>query len=665
MKIRAFVCVVLCAFASVVSASGTVSGIVRDANTNAPLDNVQVAIIPAGGGAAWTTTDATGAYSVAVDAGSYYVRASASDFLAELYPNAVCRLQNGYGIDDCDLASAQQISVSDGANLANIDLALSKGGSIAGVVRNDVNQPIGASVMLYDSAGNEFRTGNTDNYGHYKFATLAPGAYRVQAQAGAAQMYKLLTCDGPLHQHCDLTQATTLTVTSAAEDFISIDFVLPHLASVEGTVATEDSGPLAGAVVAVLDANGNLWEWAYPDSFGHYVASTLGIGTYYLYATNQDYFSQIYQGIDCPADCTQSLSSATPIVISADSQRLTADFLLHSLPRVHGHVHDAASGLPLANVQIAVSATPPATFWQAASTLTDMFGEYSMVIPPGSYYLWAMSLDHVDKVYPDVICNAYSTFGSYPDCDVSTAVLVSVAPGKSLGAFDFALNASSAVKGRAIIRAGAGSDVGAFVTVYAFDTTGTPVAHAPTDTSGNFVLGDLSPGTYFAVAAQNDQNYVEQLWKQTDCPNTCSPTTGTPIVVGQGATVSGVDFQLTSRNAIVGRVTDTLGAPVGGALVDVFGTTDDAYLGSGIADAEGYYIAAAQAGASYFVATEAGSGFEDQVYSGIACPLGSAYYGLCPLTNATAVSLPQASTQPHIVNFFLQRGNEIFGDGFD
>ena len=228
---------------------------------------------------------------------------------------------------------------------------------------------------------------------------------------------------------------------------------------------------------------------------------------------------------------------------------------------------------------------------------------------------------------------------------------------------------TSSIEGRAIVRAGNGSDLPAYATVSVFDAAGTVVGQTFTDASGNYTVADLPAGTYFAGATDaggvGSGNYVQQFWQQIDCPSACPPTSATPIVLTQGLTASDIDFVLTSRNSVVGRVTDGLGSPISGALVDLFSSTDGSYKASGIADAQGYYAAIAQSGASYFVATEAGNGYYDQVYLGISCPLGPAYYGLCPFDNATAVSLTTGSTQPHIVDFMLQSNDPIFKDDFE
>jgi hypothetical protein len=202
--------------------------------------------------------------------------------------------------------------------------------------------------------------------------------------------------------------------------------------------------------------------------------------------------------------------------------------------------------------------------------------------------------------------------------------------------------------------------------VNVYDTNGTEVAQAQTDTLGNYLVRDLPSGTYFAYA-QGDYStqYIPQIWQQMDCLSTCDPTTGTPIPVTANTAVGGIDFQLSRLDAIVGRVTNALGDPIGGTVVDLFDSTNGNYVGSGVADVQGYYVAQAFLDNSYYVATEGGNSYVDQLYSGVSCPLGPAYYGLCPFNSATSVTLSSFDTQPHIVDFVLQSNDPIFANGFE
>jgi hypothetical protein len=191
-------------------------------------------------------------------------------------------------------------------------------------------------------------------------------------------------------------------------------------------------------------------------------------------------------------------------------------------------------------------------------------------------------------------------------------------------------------------------------------------ASALTDSLGNYQVNDLAPGSYHAVASGNyGINYVQQAWNHVDCLNDCDPTTGTAISVGQAATVSDIDFSVAWRDAVVGRVTNDAGEPVSGVIVDMFYGASGNYQGSGVSDASGHYAAYPFGVGPYFVATEAGGAYVDQVYSQIDCPNGPAYYGLCSLTGAAQVTVGGAGTQPHIVNFVLAPQGTIFRNGFE
>src|SRR6185369_5655038 len=97
--------------------------------------------------------------------------------------------------------------------------------------------------------------------------------------------------------------------------------------------------------------------------------------------------------------------------------------------------------------------------------------------------------------------------------------------------------------------------------------------------------------------------------------------------------------------------------------IDLFDAST-AHIATGESDAAGYYAASFSAGAStFYVATDA-DGYVNEIYSGIACISGPAYFGECPFTGATLVPMPYQNTIPRIVNFALQP-DAIFGSGFE
>lgn len=653
--------------------SATISGTVTSATTGLPIAGIQI-ILPLSDGFGYGDlefTDQNGNYSASVAAGTYYLRAQTVAYVSELYPDASCLPgYYPYGTDGCNIANAQTITVATGDIVAGIDLSLSSGHSVLGQVRDTDNTPLPASIALFDSGGNMLLSSNSDSVGHYSIATLPAGTYRIEAQASGYgyQMYDHIACGGALQTQCNLQQATAITI--ANQDVSGVNFSVPLLATIQGDVLGANSTPLANSTqVTVLDSFGDAVVWTYTSSNGHYIAGPLAPGQYYAFASSTGYFSQLFNAVDCAQNCTQNLAAATPISIIQTGQQAQASFQLHLLPVVHGHVQDEGSGLPLANVIVAASPNPPGNFYQVGWAMTDGDGNFALTnIPAGRYYLWARSDDHIDQVYSGIACEALYSYFFQPtaNCDVTGAILLTISPQQTPGAFDFSLEPSSSINGSAITRAGAGSDLPANVEVDIFNGAGNAVAATSTDASGNYAVSDLPPGVYFAKAKNiYGQSYIEQIWQQMDCPSACAPTTGTPIALAQGMTDTGIDFWMTRRDAVVGRVTDPVGAPIGGALVDLFDSGTGNYVGSGVADAQGYYAAPGNLGYSYFAGTEAGTGYVDQVYAGISCPLGSAYYGLCSLTNATAIGLSNTSSQPHIVNFVLQLPDKIFANGFE
>jgi len=654
----------------VASATTSISGTITDSISGLPLSYASVMAIDTTQSSSWVSTsaDQAGHFILPVSAGSYYVMARDTDYVTELYPNAMC----GFGawvnnLTPCDTAHATPVTVANGASVSDIDVALGHGHQIAGSIRDDGNQPIASAyVTLYNAAGDSLVNAYSDSLGRYAFRTLADGSYKVGAIANGfgSQLYDHVDCSGPLKTQCDLSQGAAITI--AGSDVSNANFNLVTLASIRGTV----SGPVNGYTtqICVVDAVGNPVLCTNPDYTGHFTAGPLPLGTYYAQAASNGFFSQIYDGIDCPGTCALSIASAVPIVISQIGQIAAADFNLHPLPAVHGHVSDAISGLPLANVLIYASVLPP----QGASgysASTDGNGNFTLTnVDAGRYYVLAQSNDHLDQIYPAVPCEQVGS-PYYPGtaCDVTGATLLTIAPGAPPPNLDFALLPSSSITGRVMLRAGPGADLPASTEVAAYDGSGRFVASANTDALGNYTIDDLSPGTYYAQAASSYYYYdqMPQVWQDIDCPSACAPTTGTPIVVPAQGTVSDIDFSIVRRGAIVGRVVNDAGKPLSGVIVDTFWSNSGVYNGSGLTDALGYYVAPGNTGYAFFVATEAGSDYVDQAYSGVNCPLGPVFFGQCPLTAATPVSLSGYSVNPTIVNFVLYSKDTIFAGGFD
>ena len=656
--------------------AGTISGNVRDAKTAQPISGIYVSAYVSAQSQyeffAEAYTDSGGNYTLMPSqTGSVYVVASAPGHLVQLYPSGYCPFSSYYSFDinSCDFSHAQALTITATSNTKNVNFSLSTGAQISGQVRDAGNEPLTASVGLY-TANNYNSIGvSADAAGHYSFKTLPPGEYFLLAQDNgySSQYYDHVDCSGDLYMTCDISTATTITVGST--DVSGIDFTLQKLSSFTGVLTSNGQQVGYYNYVDVLDSSGNLVASSNVDSStGRYVTQNVAPGTYYLYADGSGFYSQLYGGHDCLTSCAAEFAQGVSLTITATGQQIEADFNLDPLPSLQGNITDSKTGEPLPNVVVTLNYSPNAPYFSNVSGTSDVSGHYVVSsIQPAAYFVWAQSPDHIDEIYDGVPCEVPNYYSVQTHCDVSGATPLVVAPGQAtLPSADFALAPSGSITGNAIIRADAGSHIPAMtVGINLYDNTGIQIGQSSIDAAGNYAILDLASGTYYAVATSvYSYQYVNQMWQNRDC-SSCVPTTSTPIAVSQGQTIGDIDFQLTRIDAVVGRVTDAAGNPITGLVVDLFNTADNSYAGGVPADDQGNYVIAGTVGLSYFVATEAGGGYIDQIYSGISCPSGSAYDGRCSFHGAVPVNLQSNPTQPHIVDFVLQIGDRLFANGFD
>jgi hypothetical protein len=655
---------------SVAAAStGTISGKLTDAATGQPLSAAIVTAFSSAGGY-WSSVGSflSGDFSIDVYPGTYYVMAQDDQHAAILYPGVVCSYPSPYYSDsNCNVSQGQVLPVSAGSNIQSINFSLPAGHKIEGLVRDTSNQPLIGFVHIYSAAGVSLDTKSTDAYGRYSFAPLPPANYKVSADASGygQQMFDHVDCSSAPGNPCDLSTADAIAVD--ASNVANVNFNLTPESTIRGNVYGSGGQPVPNYNVFVVDSFGNTVGQNYYWYNNPYTIGPLGAGTYYVYVKADGYYSQLFDGIDCGSNCIASIPEATPISIAGPDQAVQADFHLTPLPLVHGNVKDSVTGLPLAGVVVLAGTSPPASFSPDASAATDSGGNYTLPpLLPGTYYLWAQSGDHIDQVYSGIPCERLTDYFAQP-CDVVGATLLTVASGEQPPAFDFVLQPSSSISGRAITDAGPGSELAAHLTVTAYDGSGVVVASTATDNAGNYLMTDLPARTYFVYATPSYEQFVPQLWQGIDCPDGCPPVTGTPIPLAANSVADDIDFKLVLRHAFVGRITDPDNAPLGGVLVDLFNADNGGYFGTGVTDAQGYYAATpVYVGASaYFIATDSGRAYVDQVYSGVSCPNGSVYVGLCSLLNATAVGLSYFNTQPVIINFTLKPNDTVFTDGFE
>jgi hypothetical protein len=344
---------------------GQITGTVTDAVTHDTLAHVQVAVYEAGIRVATAETASGGTYTVSgLGTGNYEVEFSApGGYLPQFWE----------GKDTLTEATAVAVTAGDPAH-SGIDAALAPAyGSLSGTVTGAGGVPLEhVEVKVYDSADSYVASAETTANGTYTVAGLAPGNYEVQF---------LPSSGGYLKQYYSgkstLAEASSVAVTAGATT-PAINARLAIGGQISGTVTeTGSNAPLNHVEVNVYDASDGYVTSAETSSSGEYTVVGLVPGNYEVgFAAGGSYAPQFYQG-------SLSLAEAKTVAVSADATTSGIDAALVVGGSISGTVTDAATNLPMAEVEVNV--------YDAAGNVveseeTGPEGTYTVeALPPGSY----------------------------------------------------------------------------------------------------------------------------------------------------------------------------------------------------------------------------------------------------------------------------------------
>ena len=276
-----------------------------------------------------------------------------------------------------------------------------------------------------------------------------------------------------------------------------------------------------------------LADWSLTDASGGYWSHELPTGTYHARTANAlGYVDQLFADRTCSGGYC-SPGSGTPISVTPGGTAGGVDFALVRGGRVAGVVSDAYSGVPRPGSSVYLYDAAGRT---VAAVSTDRAGGYlTDALPPGSFYAKARASDSIDELYDDVPCPGLG-------CSLTEGTPITVVPGAVTSGIDFAMTAYARIVGRITAVPTNAPIRSVFVDVY--DGTGAKVAHTYTDSSGFYLTRPLPAGSYFAVTSNRD-GYLDELFDDVPCPvGSCSYSTGTPIVVVDGARTTQIDFGL-------------------------------------------------------------------------------------------------------------------------
>jgi carboxypeptidase family protein len=158
--------------------TSVISGRVLTADTGRPVKRARVIVSGGGRGGRTTTTDDQGRYQVGeLTAGSYNVTASKNGFVDSVYGQR--RPQQ----------PGTPVTLADAQAVGNIDLRLTRGGVITGIVRDEDGEALPralVTVQRYQYVQGQRQltpagADQTDDRGQYRVFALPPGDYYVSA----------------------------------------------------------------------------------------------------------------------------------------------------------------------------------------------------------------------------------------------------------------------------------------------------------------------------------------------------------------------------------------------------------------------------------------------------------------------------------------------------
>lgn len=622
---------------------GAIEGTVTEEGTGTPLDSGFIRIYNASGDyVASSHPDGAGDYktSAGLVSGTYYaLTRSFEGYLHELYDDLPCYF-------GCTVTDGTPINVTAGSTTSNIDFALAQGGLIAGTVTEDgtSNGLDEGYVGIYDASGDwTIDTYPEANGDYVTYAGLPPGTYYARTwsfEGYFEELYDDIPCSGG----CTVTDGTPIVVT-AGSTTSNIDFALLEGGSITGTVTEQGtSTKLANIDVNIYDSEGTWVTDGWTDANGDYSSSVgLTTGTYYARTNNSDsYINELYDDLPCAFGCT--VTDGTPIAVTIGTTTSGVDFALVMGGTISGTVTADGSGTPLDSGYVRIYDSSSDYLFRAYPNTSGVY-ETGPGLPSGTYYAKAQSFEgYVTELYDDISC----AFG----CTATDGTPIAVTGGATTANIDFALDAEASISGAVTDdTTHAGLDTGY---LYFYDASGNSLTSVYPDANGDYSFGGLPGGTFYARTF-SFEGYYDELYDDIDCSDGCTITDGTPIVVTAGATMSGIDFELTKGGSISGTVTESSGhTGLDTGRVNIYDDNGD-WVTRGYPDSSGNYLSQKPLVAgTYYAKSYSFEGYMDELYDNILC------VGSCTVTSGTPIVVAASATTSGI-DFELDVGGFISG----
>jgi hypothetical protein len=535
---------------------GSISGRVTDSTGTVGINNVNINIRDMNNN--WY-------HGVNTDNEGYYTMHGlpAGDYTIEFNPNnATGNYVREWYNDKISNDSADPVTVTVGQTTTGIDAQLADAGSISGrVTDSSANGIANVNVRVYDSNNNHINSCNTDSNGDYTIPCLPPGDCKVYYDTwGAGNYIPEWYNDKGAFDEADVVAVT------AGQTTVNIDAQLAEGGTISGQVTNESAEGIEAVFVRILYPDGSWAGGENTDSDGNYTVNRLPAGSYkvdfYTGFTSESYVREWYND-------KGSFNSADPVDVTAGATT-TIDAILETGGTVTGRVtNDSAVGIQNVLVELR-----DMNYSRKAYAYTDENGDYTVKgFSGGSYKVYFDAYTSSENYIPEW----YNDKDSFDNGDT-----ISVNAGQTVTGIDAVLVPGCSISGTVT---DASANPIQFIEVYAGDTFGNWISWVETDSSGNYELNGLTPGSYKVLfysynlnqhgvdwyGLPRNYNYKYQYYSNKDLFSNADV-----VAVTLQSPATGIDAVLTEDSGIIsGQINDSLGSPIEGALAYVFMEKDN------------------------------------------------------------------------------------------
>jgi Carboxypeptidase regulatory-like domain len=625
---------------------GRISGIVKAASDGRLLEQVEVCA-EGDEGSDCAETNEDGEYTITgLISGSYKVKFSPGyesglNFITQYYNDRASR------------SEADSVAVSFGETASEIDAEMHEGGRITGTVTKASGGAAIEGVQVCASpASGEYGSScaPTNAAGQYTIAGLAPGSYKVNFSPGYICGEHGCTTQNYLMQYYNgrstFEEADAVSVSAEAET-PGIDAQMQEGGRITGTVTKASGGAaLEGVQVCARTSTYDYGHCATTNSSGEYTISAVPAGTYSVafsppYGGN--YLTQYYNG-------KTSFEEADAVSVTAGSTIPGIDAQMHEGGRITGTVTKASGGAALEGVQVCARTS---TYDYGHCATTNSSGEYTIAALATGPYKVSFAPGYGSGNY---LTQYYNGKSSFEEADA-----VSVTAGSTTPGIDAQMHEGGRITGTVTKASGGAAlediEVCARTTAYEYGHCAT------TNSSGEYTIGSLAPGSYKVNFSPgyicdehgcSEQNYLTQYYNGKS-----SFEEADAVSVSAETATPGIDAQMHEGGRITGTVTKASGGAVLEEIDVCARQTNEEYAHCATTNSSGEYTIVALASASYKVEFSPGyicgeHGCTTQNY------LMQYYNGKTSFEEADAVSVTAGSTTPG-VDAQMHDGGQITG----